>query len=282
MTARVPISGEPRLRYWRSRANRRVRKARMARTLLQWSAILLVNGLVAAAVLFAGVRAFRTLTGSAEFDVERIELVGVERASSESLNAVLASLVGRSLLEMDLARIEEIVKRDPWVLSSSVKRVLPGTLRVSVVEREPAALAVIKGYVHVVDGTGFVIGTAGGGTPIDLPVLTGLDSYDRDSLIGALSRGTRMLERLRRKVPTFVDEISEIDMSKEERITVRTTSRGPQIILDPQRVERNVLQFLETRPQLEREMGEMEYVDLRWSDRISVMPAVQSTHREGR
>jgi cell division protein FtsQ len=254
----------------------------MARSLLQWTAILLVNGLLATALVFAGVRAFRTLTGSAEFDVERIELVGVERASSESIHTVLASWVGRSLLEMDLARIEEIVKRDPWVLRSSVKRVLPGTLRISVVEREPAALAVIKGYVHVVDGTGFVIGPAGGGVPTDLPVLTGLDGYDRESLIGALGRGTRMLERLRRCAPRFVDEISEIDMSKAERITVRTISRGPQIILDPQRVERNVLQFLETRPQLEREMGNMEYVDLRWSNRISVMPAVRSTQREGR
>jgi cell division septal protein FtsQ len=282
MTAREPISGEPRLRYWRSRANRRVRKARMARNLLQWAAILLVNGVVATALIFAGVRAFWTLTGSAEFDVEKIELVGVERASSESIHAALDSWAGRSLLEMDLATIEETVSRDPWVLRSSVKRVLPGTLRISVVEREPTALAVIKGYVHIVDGTGYVIGAAGGVAPADLPVLTGLDGYDRDGLIDALGRGTGMIERLRLAAPAFVEEISEIDMSKEERITVRTVTGGPRILLDPRRIERNVLQFLETRPQLERRLGDMEYVDLRWSDRISVMPAVRTTQLEGR
>jgi cell division protein FtsQ len=278
----MPISSEPRLRYWRSRANRRVRKARMARSLLQWTSILLINGLLAGVLIFAGVRAVRHLKGSAEFAVENIELVGVERASSESIHAVLASWVGRSLLEMDLARIEDVVKGDPWVLRSSVKRVLPGTLRISVVERRPAALAVIAGIVHVIDETGFVIGPAGGGTATDLPVLTGLDGHDRESLIGALRRGVRMIERLDSKAPTFVEEISEIDISREERITVRTVSRGPKIILDPQRVERNVLRYLETRPQLEREIGNIEYVDLRWSDRISVMPSVRSIHREGR
>jgi cell division protein FtsQ len=282
MTARVPISSEPRLRYWRSRANRKVRKARIARSLLQWTSILLINALLATTLVFVGARTIRHLKGSAEFAVQRIELVGVMRASGESIRAALDSWIGRSLLEMDLARIEAVVQRDPWVLRSSVKRVLPGTLRIAVVERTPAALAVIGGMVYVIDKTGFVIGPLGDGMSADLPALTGLDGFERESLAHALSRGTRMLERLRSKATPFAEEISELDMASEERITVRTTARGPEIILDPQRVERNVLSFLETRSQIESELGTLEYVDLRWSDRISVMPAIRSAQREGR
>jgi len=282
MTRRAQPGNEPHLRYWRSRANRRVRKARLARNLLQWSTIVLLNVLLAAVLLFAGLKAVKHLTGSGEFAVERIELRGVHRASAESIQAVLQPWVGRSLLEMDLGRIDGQLSQDPWILNSSVKRILPATLRITVTERSPAALAVIGGRVHLVDESGFVIGPAGNGISDDLPVLTGLEGLEGEALVDALGRGTRLLGRLRRAAAEFTEGISEINLSSNEKITVRTVDRGPRILLDPDLIERNVLSYLEMRPQIERGAGLMKYVDLRWSDRISVMPAVRTPQGEGR
>jgi cell division protein FtsQ len=282
MTRRTPSGNEPHLRYWRSRANRRVRKARLARSLLQWSSIVLLNLLLAAVLLFAGLKAVKHLSRSGEFAVERIELQGVHRASAGSIQAVLQPWVGRSLLEMDLAHIDGQLRQDPWVLNTSVKRVLPATLRITVTERSPAALAVIGSRVHLVDETGFVIGAAGNGISDDLPVLTGLKGLEGEELFEALGRGTELLGRLRRAATEFTEGISEINLSSNAKITVRTVDRGPRILLDPDLIERNVLSYLEMRPQIERGAGLMKYVDLRWSDRISVMPAVRTPQGEGR
>ncbi len=52
-----------------------------------------------------------------------------------------------------------------------------------------------------------------------------------------------------------------------------TSDGGPTILLDPRRVELNLLEFLELREAIHRRVGAAEYVDLRWRDRISVMPA---------
>jgi cell division protein FtsQ len=282
MTRRTPSGNEPHLRYWRSRANRRVRKARLARSLLQWSTIVLLNLLLAAVLLFAGLKAVKHLSGSGEFAVERIELQGVHRASAESIQAVLQPWVGRSLLEMDLADIDDQLRQDPWVLNTLVHRVLPTTLRITVTERSPAALAVIGSRVHLVDQTGFVIGAAGNGISDDLPVLTGLEGLEGEELVAALGRGTELLGRLRRTATEFTEGISEINLSSNAKIAVRTVDRGPRILLDPDLIERNVLSYLEMRPQIERGAGLMKYVDLRWSDRISVMPAVRTPQVEGR
>jgi len=282
MTRRTTSGNEPHLRYWRSRANRRVRKARLARSLLQWSSIVLLNLLLAAVLLFAGVRAVKHLSGSREFSVETIELHGVSRASVETIRAALQPWVGRSLLEMDLARIDDRLRQNPWVLKTSVKRILPATLRITVTERSPAALAVIGSRVHLVDDSGFVIGPAGNGMADDLPVLTGLEGLEGRALAEALGRGTALLGRLRRRAPEFTEGISEINLSSNAKIEIRTVDRGPCILLDPDLIERNVLSYLEMRPQIERGAGLMEYVDLRWSDRISVMPAVETVQAEGR
>jgi cell division septal protein FtsQ len=145
-----------------------------------------------------------------------------------------------------------------------------------VTERTPAALAVIRGKAHVVDATGHVIGPAGSELSDNLPVLTGLEGLNREELIDALRSGVRQLERLRRSAGPFTAAISELDLSGSDRVVVRTVAPGPRLLLDPARVERNVMRYLMLRTLIERRVGPIEYVDLRWRGRIAVMPAMET------
>ena len=267
-----PMHGELDQRYWRRRANRRVRKARRARTLYRWSVIVLVNGLVAAVLLFAGARAFRHLTTSSYFAVERIELLGSERTSAARIRAAVTPYIGRNLLELNLYEIERIVRHDPWVRRALVRRVLPNMLRITLSERRPCAVALIGGVAHLVDDTGYVIGPTGPGRADDLPVLSGLAGLERGELVAALTRGVALLRQLANTSRRFTLEISEFDLSRRDRVTVRTVAPGPRILLDPQRIDRNVEQYLALRGEIEIRVGAADYVDLRWKDRIAVMP----------
>lgn len=282
MTGRKPIVAAPDQRYWRRRANRRVRKARLTRNLLHGSLVLLVNGVIAVALLTAGSRTLQRLTHSAEFSLRHIEVDGARRASATAIRAALEPYIGQHLLELDLRGIEVAARRDPWVRGTSVKRILPDRLRLTVVERVPAALAMIDGTAHVVDTTGYVIGPAGVGLSDDLPVLTGLEGMDQPTLIAALRRGARISRRLEEISASFADGVSEMDLSREDRVTVTTVRPGPRILLDPQRIERNVEQYLKLRRGIESRVGPSRYVDLRWRDRISVMPAAHDPSERGR
>lgn len=272
---RPPILAEPEQRYWRRRANRRVRKARMTRNLLRWSVVFLLNGVIAWVLLYSGARAFQHLSRSEEFALRRIVIDGARHASAESIRAGVAPHLGRNLFELNLDEIGARSLEDPWVSRASVRRVLPDTLRISVTEREPHAVAIIGGIAHLVDSNGYVIGPTGTGLSENLPVLTGLPGRDQEGLVAALGLGVRLLDRLQRASPAFTDGISELELSRADRITVRTVAAGPKLLLDPERVERNILRYLEMRSALAAHVGPMEYVDLRWQDRISVMPAVK-------
>jgi cell division protein FtsQ len=276
MTPLKPIVAEPDQRYWRARANRRVRKARLTRNLLRWSLILLLNFVFLGVLGYVGLRGVRKLAASGEFALQTIELEGVQRASEKTIRAWLDPALGRNLFELNLDRVREVVRRDPWVRHAAVRRVLPGTLRIAVTERTPAALAVIGGRVHLVDVTGHVIGPAGEGLAENLPVLTGLDGMDDERLIETLRAGAGLVGRLRLHAAPFAAEVSELDLSRQDRVVARTVDPGPRLLLDPRRVERNALRYLALRSTIEGRVGPTDYVDLRWKDRIAVMPAFRS------
>jgi len=276
MPTRQPIRSEQQQRYWRRQANRRVRKARLTRSLLRWSLVLMANGVVAGLLISAGWRIYREATTTEQLGLERIEIDGTLRASAGAMRHRLQAYLGRNLLDLDLHELIADAAGDPWLAEVSARRILPHTVRVTVRERMPCAIALIGGVAHVVDETGYVVGPSGTGFPDDLPVLTGLNGLDEETLVAALRRGSRTVVRLRRKVEPWVAEISEIDLSQQDRIIVHTVEPGPRIYLDPAQVTRNVASYLELRREIHRRIGTIDYIDLRWRDRISVMPFSES------
>ncbi len=264
-------------RYWRRRANRQVRKARRLRTLLRGSGMFAANVAIVAFLAFSGFRAARHLIATPEFALRTIQVEGTHHTSPEAIRARLAPLVGQNLLELRLETVAARVESDPWVREASVKRVLPHALRIQVVERTPAALAVIRGLAHVVDSLGFVIGPAGPGLSYDVPVITGLDRLSGEDLREALRTGVRVVARLRETLPSWEATLSEIDLGSPDRVAIVTREPGPTILLDRERVERNVEDYLALRAEIEKRVGAVQTVDLRWSHRISVIPAAATS-----
>jgi cell division protein FtsQ len=231
-----------------------------------------INLAVTAVVLYSGAKIFQRVTSSEKFSLSKVEVIGAERASAEKIRQALAPYIGHNLLELNLNEIAAISSRDPWVRGSSVKRVLPDTLHVQLNERRPAALAVIDGVAHLVDSTGYVIGDTGPGRSDDLPVLTGLGQFSDGELAAGLRRGVRAVQRLKRSAPIFLAGISELDVSDKDRLTVRTILPGPDLLLDPGNVERNVVRYLELSEVFSGRFGDATYLDLRWRGRIAIGP----------
>ena len=125
----------------------------------------------------------------------------------------------------------------------------------------------------MVDSEGLPVGRVGPGLWEDLPMLTGFDNLDPGERRVRLTFGIDVLARLREVSTTFTEGISELDLSSGDRIVVRTVVPGPQLLLDPHYVERNVRRWLVHQDGIESRTGGAKYVDLRWRDRITVMPS---------
>ena len=274
MSRRDNTTQGPNHRYWRRRANRRVRKARLTRTGARLALLVLLNIAVAVILLKIGGSAFDKLIKSDEFNLTRIDIQGAQRSSSAEVQHQLQPLMGTNLFELDLRQIGSIARQDRWVSSASVKRVLPDIIRIRITERSPCLLALMDGKTYLVDTTGFVIGRTGARQTADLPLLTGLDGLEPEALIKALKRGVSLLTELDHTSKPFTALISELNIRHGDRVIVRTTDHRRRLFLDPTSVGRNVPRYLALREEINRRVGQVDYVDLRWQDHISVKPPV--------
>lgn len=267
-----PVLPDPDRHYWRRRVNRHVRKARRTRTLLRVAGVVAANALLGFLLFLAGASALRHVTTSRELSVTEILVDGTSRTTPDAVRSVLRPLFGRNILELDLGEVARAATKDPWVREASVKRILPGSLRVSVAERTPAALALLGGLVYVVDDQGVVMGPAGPDLPYDLPVLTGLGAYKGKALEEAIAAGVALLAKLSASHPAWTAGISELDLSSADRVTVTRLAGGPAILLDPERADRNLDDYLALQPLIAKKVGSVSTVDLRWNRRIALHP----------
>ena len=104
---------------------------------------------IVAVVLVTLVGTYLTIE-SPFLDVDHVDVTGAVHLSPEQVRAAAAIAPGRALLRVDLGAVARRVERLPWVARVHVKRDLPGTLRVQVVEAKPVAFVRARGQVAVI------------------------------------------------------------------------------------------------------------------------------------
>lgn len=138
------------------------------------AAVLLLGGVVLSPL------ALRQLTF---FGVRRVELVGTRYLAPEQLVARLGLAPDQNLFD-DTGEIARRVERVGGVVSARVERRLPGTLRITVVERVPVAFAPAPDGLVPLDASGRALPYDPAATGLALPLVPRADSL----VLGALAQ----------------------------------------------------------------------------------------------
>jgi len=98
----------------------------------------LVLTVIAAAVAIAGVSL--VASRSSLFHLRHLEVVGTTSLTRAEVVRLAALSSSTNVLWVDPGAVERRLESDPWVATATVSRRLPGTIRISVVERAPVAM----------------------------------------------------------------------------------------------------------------------------------------------
>jgi cell division protein FtsQ len=209
--------------------------------------------------------------------VERIVVRGNERLSRGEVLAVLNGLRGESLVWTDLDRWRRRLLASPWVRDAALRRSLPSTVEVVVSERQPIGIGRINGDMYLVDERGVIIDQYGPQyADLDLPIVDGLSASPGDS--GSMTDepraelAARVIAALRMN-PQVARRLSQVDVADVHNAAVILTGDRAILQLGEDQFLARLQAYLDLAPTLRERVSDIDYVDLRFDDRIYVRPA---------
>jgi cell division septal protein FtsQ len=237
-----------------------------------WAAVWLAGAGVAAGSVIWG---WRFLTGPERFPLDRVVVEGAPPEVTVEVASTLERLHGQNIFSLDLRALEHRVRAHPWVSAASVQRRLPDALLVFLSLRTVEALVEVGGEIRMVGADGQDLGRyEPRWAREDQPVITGVAGTTRQEVAGKLALGLSALEELRAASPEFVGSLSALDVSRRDRLTATLRDFIPPVYLSPDAPARNLDRLDTVRARLAEEVLEIRYVDLRFRDRIAVMPVL--------
>ncbi len=277
------------------RAHLKPARKRSGSSVRRWRAAI-VAGIIALA-LYAGHRAITIAAQLEIFAVDQINVQGNHRLSRGEVLAMLESLRGRSALSVNLADGRRSLLNSAWVADATLRRTLPSTIDVVILERAPLGIARIDGSLYLVDDRGAVIDDYGPNyVDLDLPIIDGLSASPAESYSeGGAAPGARpgeahanvyrvllarrLLEALRAR--DMAGQISQIDVSDSRNAVVLLDGDSTLIRLGHERFVERLQSYYELAPALRERVPAIDYVDLRFDERVYVRPAREGTAPSG-
>jgi cell division protein FtsQ len=243
------------------------------RRLLSWR--LLRAALVLVVLVYAGYRAVALVAGAGGLRVSQITVRGNTRLSTGEVLAVVAGLRGQNILLADLDGQRARLAESPWVARASLRRVLPSTVEVEITERVPMGLGRLGGRLYLVDAGGVAIDEYGPQyAEFDLPIIDGLSEAGApggttDARRVALA--ARVMAALDTR-PDLAQAVSQIDVTDPRDAVVILDGDSALLHLGDARFVERLQAYLELAPTLRERVPAIDYVDLRFDERVYVRP----------
>ena len=262
--AAIPAPADKRFRRSDVRPGRR----RSGRTLLRrgawWGAAALTALAIAAWIGSA-------LADAAALRVDRLDVRGNHQVTVAEVESRLDGIRGESVLRVDLEQYRSRLLASPWVASAELRRVLPSTVQVRIVERIPLAVARSRGQLFLVDDSGVITAFGPQYRQFDVPIVDGL--IPANAAAGTVDPiRIRLVQRLFAEVAARDDlfqRLSQVDVTDARNAVVLLDGEPAALHLGDREFLPRLERYLELEPQL-RENPPLEYYKLQFGDRVWV------------
>jgi cell division protein FtsQ len=257
--------GEP-LEFKRGRAKAPVKKVQRRLTVRSRHIVLLF--IVLAGFFFGLTKGYLYLINCDDFAVKKIELSCRRDFVGRDIRALLDSSRFGNLLLLDIGTLQDRIEAHRWVREARLRKVFPSSLRVEITEREPAALLKVGGSYLMIDEEGVGLEKLASREDAELPLLID-HSIFQDRYREKISLAWRCLSALEPEQRKTVDTL---DLSASHCVGVFLQGLTTRFILGDERFSERLSFILSYLSELERRNGPLDYVDLRFDDRVIFRP----------
>jgi len=262
-------------------ADKRFRRARVTPArrsrFLQFTWIKAARAAVLLALgLYVVYRVTALLLNAQALTITRISVSGNSRMSRGEVVALLDGLRGTNMVTADLESWRQKLLGSPWVAEAAIRRVLPGTVAVAISERQPMGIGRVGSDLYLIDDRGGIIDQFGPNyAEFDLPIIDGLAAPPRDNgpLIDEVRAGfaAHVLASLQAH-PNLAKRVSELDVRDARDAVLLLKGDTTLVRLGNEQFAERLQSYLDLAPALRERVAGIDYVDLRFDERVYVRP----------
>lgn len=207
---------------------RRGKKARAISTNLLNRPRVVVLIVIVTVFLFLFLKEARlVLASNPQFVIQDIVVENTKLITKDMVDKILNLDANKGLFGVSTNEIVKLLKNDPDIDSVSVEKILPGTLKIDIVERAPYAKLSLSGKYYFIDNKGVVL--LRDRTGENVPVISGLVQIEP---VPGETCDNKVLENILNVIYTAGEiklgdyvEITGIDVSNEENILIHTREK---------------------------------------------------------
>lgn len=226
--------------------------------------------LVITAALFL-LHLYRTVSELEILKIMEIEIKGNHRLSEETLLNI-TNIRRDNILKIDLEDLRDKFFQSPWIKEAVIRRELPGTIKVNLIERIPEAIIDYGDSFYLVDGEGVIIERARDRSGYLLPVISGVDlsegRFGEKINSKGLTEGLTLLRFLKAK-GLGIDDIELVAKNPDE-LTLHIA--GKQIKVGSGDYQEKFSRLDDIDRELSRKGILASSIDLRFKGKVVVVP----------
>ena len=167
---------------------------------------------------------------------------------------------------LDMSHIQKALKGYRFIKEVHVQKIYPSSLRIKIQERTPIAL-LKKEQIYLIDREGILLERLDPRKKTNLPLLTDSNNFEKHYK----EKLKLALDCFDNLSPLEKEMIDIIDLSEFENVIIQLKGINERIILGNDRYSQKIKFFQKNNKKLEK-YRPLEYVDLRFQDRIILKP----------
>jgi len=227
-------------------------------------------------VAYAAWRGAALVATAGSLRVTNLTVFGNQRLSTGEVLSLLDGLRGRHILGIDLGEWQQRLQSSAWVEEATLRRVLPATIEVRIRERRPMAIGRVASALYLVDANGVVVDEYGPTyADLDLPMVDGMGGAGPGKGVmdeARVALAGRVIAGLAAR-PDLLSKVSLIDVSNAHDAVVMLEGDTAMLRLGEEAFVERLQQYLDLGDALRERVAAIDYVDLRFPERLYVRPA---------
>lgn len=260
-----PVLSEPR------RFQRGLEKVPVKKVSRKWTLkirhIVLFFGILAS-FFFLLMKFYLFLITWEELDVKKTQVFCPLEKITGDIELLLDPTQLGNLLVLDLGRLQRRLETHRWVKEARLRKVFPSTLWVEIKERQPAAILQTGSTFLLIDKEGVILEPLSTRNDFPLPVLTDASEF-KEHYQEKLSLAWSCLDSIPAEIRGGIDSL---DLSQMDAITLTFKQYPTRLLLGSEHFREKTEFFQMALAHLENQNGPLEYVDLRFDNRIYIKP----------